>query len=109
MVRQSLVGLGYRVLSAANGEEALQLCQQQTPALAILDLVMPHMGGAAAALQLRSSLPDLPIIFTSGYSEAKDATVSQLQHSFYLQKPYRPTALGRAARKILDPSYSSEL
>jgi len=45
MVRQWLVNLGYRVLCAANGEEALQLCEQETPDLAILDVVMPRMGG----------------------------------------------------------------
>lgn len=108
MVRQSLIGFGYRILSAANGEEALKLCQQETPALAILDLVMPHMGGAAAALQLRNGLPNLPIIFTSGYSENKDSTVSGLPNSFYLQKPYSPAALGRAVRKILDSSSRTE-
>jgi len=57
MARQSLVNLGYRVLSATNGEEALRLCDQQIPALAILDLVMPHMGGAAAAIQSRKIQP----------------------------------------------------
>jgi PAS domain S-box-containing protein len=108
MVRQSLVNLGYRVLSAANGEEALQLCEQETPALAILDLVMPRMGGAASATQLRRRFPNLPILFTSGYSESPDATVSQLSNSSYLQKPYSPTSLGRAIRKILDPSSSPE-
>jgi two-component system, cell cycle sensor histidine kinase and response regulator CckA len=44
MVRQWLVNLGYRVLSAANGEEATELCQEEAPALAILDMVMPRMG-----------------------------------------------------------------
>jgi two-component system cell cycle sensor histidine kinase/response regulator CckA len=108
MVRQSLVGLGYRVLSAANGEEALQLCDQQAPALAILDLIMPHMGGVATATRLRERFPDLPVVFTSGYSENKDFEASKLRNSFYLQKPYSPTALGRAVRKILDPSSHEE-
>jgi two-component system, cell cycle sensor histidine kinase and response regulator CckA len=102
MTRQSLVRFGYRVLSAANGEEALQLCNLETPALAILDLVMPRMGGAAAAAQLRDRLPNLPILFTSGYSENQDSAVSGFPNSSYLQKPYSPTTLGRAVRKILD-------
>jgi CheY-like chemotaxis protein len=108
MVRQSLVNLGYGVLSAANGEEALRLCEQETPALAILDVVMPRMGGAASATQLRRRFPNLPILFTSGYSESLDATVSQLSNSSYLQKPYSPTSLGRAIRNILGPSHSLE-
>jgi CheY-like chemotaxis protein len=79
MTRQSLVRFGYRVLSAVNGEEALQLCNQETPALVILDLVMPRMGGAAAAAQLRNRFANLPILFTSGDSETHDSAVSESQ------------------------------
>lgn len=104
MVRQALVGLGYRVLSAANGEEALRLCNQETPALAILDMIMPRMGGPATAARLRQRFPGLPILLTSGYSENRDSAASQLPGSFYLQKPYSPTSLARTVRKILDPA-----
>jgi len=104
MVRQWLVNLGYRVLSAANGEEATRLCDQESPALAILDMVMPRMGGTATATQLRSRFPGLPVLFTSGYSESTGAAASLLPNSHYLQKPYSPTALGRVIRKILDPA-----
>ena len=45
MVRQALVNLGYRVLIATNGEEACELCEETAPQLAILDVVMPRMGG----------------------------------------------------------------
>jgi DNA-binding response OmpR family regulator len=91
---------GYRVLCAANGEEALQLCVQENPALAILDVVMPRMGGTATALRAR--LARLPVLFTSGYSEATGVTASQLPNSHYLQKPYSPTSLVRVIRRILD-------
>lgn len=87
---------------------SLELCEQETPALAILGLVMPRLGGATTAIHLRRRFPDLPILFTSGYSETKDPAVSQLSHSSYLQKPYSPTALGRAVRKILDPDSPPE-
>jgi signal transduction histidine kinase len=103
MTRQSLASLGYRVLSAANGEDALRLCEQEAPALAILDMVMPHMGGAETAVQLRSRFPQIPILFASGYSEAQECTPVRLPNSSYLQKPYSPTALARAVRKFLDP------
>jgi two-component system, cell cycle sensor histidine kinase and response regulator CckA len=45
MTRQTLVGLGYRVLAACDGEEALRLCENETPALTILDVVMSKRGG----------------------------------------------------------------
>ena len=108
MVRQWLVNLGYRVLCAANGEEALQLCEQENPALAILDVVMPRMGGTVTATELRRRLASLPILFTSGYSEATGVTASQLPNSYYLQKPYSPTSLARVIRKILEGDEQEE-
>jgi two-component system cell cycle sensor histidine kinase/response regulator CckA len=101
MARQSLVNLGYRVLAANDGEQAVRLCDEETPSLAILDVVMPHLGGPAAAAQLLARFPDLPILFTSGYSEYPHLAVSQAPASRYLQKPYSPTSLGRAIREIL--------
>jgi two-component system, cell cycle sensor histidine kinase and response regulator CckA len=101
MARQGLASLGYRVLSATNGEEALRLCDEETPALAILDIVMPRMGGAATAKKLRERFPELPILFTSGYAESRGAATGAVENSTYLQKPYSPTSLGRQIRKIL--------
>src|SRR5208337_1673892 len=101
MARQSLVNFGYRVLAANDGEQALRLCDEERPSLAILDVVMPHLGGPAAAAQLLARFPNLPILFTSGYSEYPDADVSLAPASRYLQKPYSPISLGRAIREIL--------
>jgi len=70
MSRQTLAGLGYRVLAACDGEEALRLCEHDTPALAILDVVMPKLGGLAASAALSERYPKLRVLFTSGYSSA---------------------------------------
>jgi two-component system, cell cycle sensor histidine kinase and response regulator CckA len=109
MARQGLTHLGYRVLSATNGEDALHLCEHEIPSLAILDVVMPRMGGAATAKQLRNRFPGLPIVFTSGYAESKSGNTSAIDNSNYLQKPYSPTSLSRMIRKVLDPAGSAEL
>jgi len=101
MARQSLVNFGYRVLAANDGEQAVRLCNEERPSLAILDVVMPHLGGPAAAAQLLARFPDLPILFTSGYSEYRHGDVSPTPASRYLQKPYSPLSLGRAVREIL--------
>jgi DNA-binding NtrC family response regulator len=102
MTRQALVTLGYRVLSAGDGEEALKLFAQETPALAILDVIMPRLGGKATAQALFKVIPDLPVVFTSGYS-ADSAEVPDGHKAIrYLQKPYSPTALGRLVRETLD-------
>lgn len=102
MARQTLVNLGYRVLSAANGEEALRLCEQETPALAILDVIMPKIGGAATAARLTARFPDMRVIFTSGYSAEGDKAPTPDDQARYLQKPYSPTTMGRLIRECLD-------
>ncbi len=102
MARQILVNLGYRVLSACDGEEALKLCEKESPALAILDVVMPKLGGAAVASKLTASFAGLPILFTSGYSQDSENIAPATANTRYLQKPYSPTTLGRVVREILD-------
>jgi two-component system cell cycle sensor histidine kinase/response regulator CckA len=99
MARQTLVALGYRVLSAVDGEEALQLCESETPALAILDLVMPKLGGLETAAKLAERFEKLPVLFTSGYSQESRGSETTAR---YLQKPYSPTSLSRMVREILD-------
>ncbi|GAC1630910.1 MAG: PAS domain-containing hybrid sensor histidine kinase/response regulator [Candidatus Acidiferrum sp.] len=102
MARHALMRLGYRVLSAANGEEALQLAEQEQPAIAILDVVMPRLGGPATAARLVEKFPELPVIFTSGYSHDAAGLAAGKRGMTYLQKPYSPTALGKLVRGVLD-------
>src|SRR5258706_3048205 len=102
MARQILLSLGYRVLSACAGEEALKLCEKESPALAILDVVMPKLGGAAVASKLTALFAGLPILFTSGYSHDSENIAPSTANARYLQKPYSPTTLGRVVREILD-------
>ncbi len=95
MSRQALLSLGYRILSACDGQEALQLCSHETPALAILDVIMPKLG-------LLKMFPDLPVVFTSGYSADASKLSAEGAQAHYLQKPYSPTILGRLVRQTLD-------
>jgi len=102
LVWQSLTHLGYRVLAAADGREALRLAALHRPAMAVLDVVMPYMGGAATASELLRRFPGMPILFTTGFSENADNAMAQVPASHYLQKPYSPTSLACAIREILD-------
>lgn len=106
MARQTLLSLGYRVLSAGDGEEALRLCAEDTPAIAILDVIMPRLGGVATAQRLSESFEGLPVLFTSGYSQDSENVGPAVANARYLQKPYSPTALGRLVREILDEAGS---
>src|SRR5579871_2444404 len=102
MARHALLQLGYRVLSAANGEEALQLAEHEQPAIAVLDVVMPRLGGPATAARLVQRFPEMPVIFTSGYSHDGAGLPVGKRGMTYLQKPYSPTALGKLVRGVLD-------
>ena len=97
--------LGYQVLLARDGEEALRIYQMNQPriALALLDVVMPKMNGTDAYSRMSAIDPNLPAIFVTGYSSdvpllnpnvTKDLAV--------LQKPYTRKALGCKVREVLD-------
>src|SRR6202011_1842945 len=102
MSRQALLGMGYRVLSACDGQEALRLCSPETPALAILDVIMPKLGGPATAASLFKTFPGLPVVFTSGFSADATEPPAEGTQARYLQKPYSAQMLGRLLRKTLN-------
>jgi two-component system, cell cycle sensor histidine kinase and response regulator CckA len=102
MARHTLLGLGYRVLAACDGEEALQLCRDEVPDLAVLDVMMPKLGGPATAAKLVRLIDHLPVVFTSGYSQEINGVAGVGADEHYLQKPYSPTALARLVRAALD-------
>jgi len=102
MARQTLVNLGYKVLSAADGAEAIRLSEKETPALAILDVIMPKLGGQATGAKLAALFKGIPIVYTSGYSQDSENMPPAGDDARYLQKPYSPTSLGRLVREILD-------
>ena len=89
------------VLAAGDGEEALRLVEQERPSLAVLEVVMPKVGGTAVAGRLAERYPNLPVIFTSGYSQDTVNLPNEGQQMKYLQKPYSPTALSKLVRNII--------
>jgi CheY-like chemotaxis protein len=67
LVERRLVRAGYRVITAADGREALQLAQREAPALAVLDVMMPLMTGIEVSRRLRSmpATREIPVILIS--------------------------------------------
>jgi signal transduction histidine kinase/CheY-like chemotaxis protein len=98
--------LGYNVIEAADGVEALAqfyVPDRPRPSLVISDLVMPTMGGFELARKVFERDPSLPFLFTSGYSGEQatlDAAIPNLRA--FLQKPYSPHELGVTVRRMLD-------
>ena len=104
MVREYLKSMGYTVLEAASGQDALQQAKgfDATIHLLLTDVVMPEMGGPELAGQLGTLRPGIKVIFTSGYSEAAIARQDVLDPAVaFIQKPYRPKALARKIREVL--------
>ncbi len=104
-----LTRYGYRVLMAANGLEALELVRAQREEIALLltDVVMPQMGGVALAREIEALCPNLKIVFMSGYTGQAAPLPDELAPStFFIQKPFVPTVLGRKLREMLDAKAS---
>ena len=96
--------LGYRTIEAASGKEALaQLSGAQDIALIFTDIVMPGgMTGWELGTAVKAERPDLPVLYTSGFSESsvQDDRVHAASRHF-LPKPYRKRDLARKLQQLL--------
>ncbi len=100
----TLEGLGYQVIEAGDGMEGL-VAAQRDPGLVqlvVTDVVMPRMGGVAMAERLLRDWPNLPIVFTSGYTDDPNSLGALPGRSVFLQKPYSPADLAAQVRRLLD-------
>jgi two-component system, cell cycle sensor histidine kinase and response regulator CckA len=103
--QEMLENLGYRVLVASNGLEAIQLFKENIEqiALVVLDVVMPGISGPDAFLQMTVIRPGLPAVFSTGYArEAESLTLLLQKGASFLQKPYSQKSLGHMIRAVLD-------
>ena len=100
-----LTGLGYQVLSAADGCEAITMFSRHEEQidLLLLDLVMPRLGGVDVYSRIRAMGSEIPVVFMTGYSA--DVAPSDLGAETgcrVLYKPYDLDALGNAVREVLE-------
>jgi len=101
LTRRALEHLGYTIITAANGEEALAVAARHLQSIDLLftDLTMPKMNGHQLALELRALRPGLPVLITSGFADP-DRISREAWH--VIDKPYRPEALAARVREALD-------
>jgi signal transduction histidine kinase/CheY-like chemotaxis protein len=96
--------LGYRVVPAANGYEALDLVKKGVSAdLLLTDVVMPGMSGSQLVEEILRILPEMKVLFTSGYTENAMIHQGRLEEGvLLLAKPYRKTELARMVRSAIE-------
>ena len=93
---------GYTVITANNGEEALDIIDRgEDIALLITDVVMPMMDGPTMVREARRSRPKLPVLFMSGYAEEQLRNSIDIDNVAFLPKPFSVQALAEAARRAL--------
>ncbi|MCS7178840.1 MAG: GAF domain-containing protein [Anaerolineae bacterium] len=100
--REILQRLGYRVLEAANGWEALEVYAAERVDLVLTDVVMPGMSGAALVEALRRQNPEVKIIAVTGYGE--DPEVEHIRQAGVLEvvrKPFEVERLAEMVRRVL--------
>ncbi|MFN3432901.1 MAG: response regulator [Sphingomonas sp.] len=102
VAERALTRQGYTVMTAENGEAALDLLTRNgRPDLLISDVVMPTMDGPTMVRIVRERYPDLPIIFMSGYAEEQLRKSIDLDNVAFLPKPFSVQQLAEAARDVL--------
>jgi two-component system NtrC family sensor kinase len=102
-VTETLRGLNYRVLEAADGETAIALIQQPQPVdLLLTDVVMPGMNGRALGDAAQQHRPDLKVLYMTGYSRNAIVHQGRLDPGVSLiQKPFSEAALASRVHAIL--------
>jgi len=103
VTRELLEALGYVVMTAARGEEALEVARAHPGPIDLLlaDVVMPGMRGASLGEQLLAARPDARVLFMSGYGDGVAPGVAGDREAV-LRKPFDQDRLARAVREALD-------
>jgi CheY-like chemotaxis protein len=97
--------IGYKALVARNGQEALKIYTGNSEKIdvAVVDLIMPEMGGGELFDKLRAYDPEARVLLSSGYSlEGEAANIMERGCNGFIQKPFGIKDLSQKLRKILD-------
>lgn len=100
-----LTQLGFNVITASDGQQALDAFQRHHHKidLVILDIIMPHLSGLDAAKAMRDTKADLPVIFATGYAKSNilNLELKQFKNSTVFSKPFQIADLSCAIHKLL--------
>ncbi len=104
LIRLSLERCGYKVLTAKDGTEAIEICQRNPGQihLVLSDIMMPHVNGLQLRERAATLCPEAKFLFMSGYSEEIILPGNLSAHGCaFLEKPFRPDELARKVHDLL--------
>jgi DNA-binding response OmpR family regulator len=105
LINFTLSFAGHQVTTAANGEQAVEMAQQEVPDLIILDVRMPRLTGYEACRQIKSieALQDVPVVFLSAKGQDDEVSAGiEAGAVAYILKPFAPDELTRRIAEILE-------
>lgn len=108
----ALLANNYTILVATNGEDAIQVAQEQSPDLILMDVVMPGMSGKEACMKLKSIdvTANIPVIFITTVSAEKDENECWESGGVdFIAKPYNPNTLKNRVRAHLELKYQKDM
>lgn len=108
----ALLANDYTILVATNGEDAIQVAQEQSPDLILMDVVMPGMSGKEACMKLKSidATSNIPVIFITTVSAEKDENECWESGGVdFIAKPYNPNTLKNRVRAHLELKYQKDM
>jgi two-component system response regulator (stage 0 sporulation protein F) len=107
LIQELFREIGYRVATAAHGQEAMALCSVERPALVLLDMKMPVMDGLETLRALRNLYPDLPVIIMTavGDGDRVNEVISAGARSC-ISKPFDVFELRKLVQEVLKEEQS---
>jgi two-component system cell cycle sensor histidine kinase/response regulator CckA len=105
LTARALTNVGYRVLEASSGQEAIAMAEKHAGRIDLLitDVVMPGMNGSDLAGRMRGVRPGIRILYTSGYSDTFALqTARRDDDASFLQKPFTLPQVRAAVRSLLE-------
>jgi PAS domain S-box-containing protein len=105
LATEILGGLGYQVVTAEDGHQAVEYFRENTEGvdLVIVDMIMPRMGGKECVRALSDINPALPIILSTGYSQQEVGFGTDTGLIGFIQKPFQIQQLSEAVAEALSP------
>jgi len=110
LAKRSLEMEGYRVVTAADGEEGLAVAEQEGPILLLLDIQLPKMSGLDVLSEVRKGHPDVAVVMMTAYGSEEIAVEAMRRGADdYLIKPFKPWGLAAVVKENIEKARLRQL